>query len=45
MMRRIGVLISLNADDPQSKARASAFLRGLQSFGWADGRNLRIEYR
>src|SRR5262249_25787391 len=44
-MRRIGVLISLNAEDPQSKARAAAFLRGLHSFGWADGRNLRIDYR
>jgi putative ABC transport system substrate-binding protein len=44
-MRRIGVLISLNAGDPQSKARAAAFLRGLHSFGWADGRNLRIDYR
>jgi putative ABC transport system substrate-binding protein len=44
-MRHIGVLISLTADDPQSKARAAAFLRGLQAFGWADGRNLRIDYR
>jgi putative ABC transport system substrate-binding protein len=44
-IRRIGVLISLRADDPQSKARVAAFLRGLQQFGWADGRNLRIDYR
>ena len=44
-VRRIGVLISLSAGDPQSKARVAAFLRGLQPFGWADGRNLRIDYR
>src|SRR5262249_7864797 len=35
----------LTADDPQSKARAAAFQRGLQSFGWADGPNLHIDYR
>jgi ABC-type uncharacterized transport system substrate-binding protein len=44
-VRRIGVLISLAEDDPQSKARVAAFLRGLQQFGWADGRNLLIDYR
>jgi putative ABC transport system substrate-binding protein len=44
-MRRICVLISLAADDPQSEARVAALLRGLQPFGWEDGRNLRIDYR
>src|SRR5262249_36080644 len=44
-MRRVGVLISLTADDPHSKARVAAFLRGLQPLGWTDGRNLRIDYR
>jgi putative tryptophan/tyrosine transport system substrate-binding protein len=44
-MRRIGVLISLTADDPQSKARVAAFQRGLQQFGWVDGRNVRLDYR
>jgi putative tryptophan/tyrosine transport system substrate-binding protein len=44
-IQRIGVLISLSADDRQSKARVAAFLRGLQPFGWADSRNLRIDYR
>ena len=44
-MRRIGVLMSLAADDPEMKARHAAFLQGLQHLGWADGRNLRIDTR
>ena len=44
-MRRIGVLISLAADDRQGKARVAAFVQGLQELGWADGRNVRIDYR
>src|SRR5262249_43834590 len=41
----MGVLLSLAADDPQSQARAAALLQGLEQFGWADGRNIRIDYR
>ena len=44
-MRRIGVLTNLVADDPEAQARVGAFLQGLQEFGWAVGRNMRIEYR
>jgi ABC-type uncharacterized transport system substrate-binding protein len=44
-VRRMGVLLSLAADDPQSQARVAALLQGLQQFGWADGRNIRIDYR
>jgi putative tryptophan/tyrosine transport system substrate-binding protein len=44
-MRRVGVLTSLAADDPQSQARLAALRQGLQEFGWADGRNVRIDYR
>ena len=44
-MRRIGVLISLAADDRQGKARLVAFVQGLQELGWTDGRNVRIDYR
>jgi ABC-type uncharacterized transport system substrate-binding protein len=44
-MRRVGVLMSVAADDSQSSARITAFAQGLQQFGWTDGRNVRIEYR
>ena len=43
-MRRIGVLQPFPKDSPE-KARIEAFLRELQRLGWADGRNLQIEYR
>ncbi len=44
-VRRIGVLMNLAADDPQSPIRIAAFLHGLQELGWTDGRNVRIDYR
>jgi ABC-type uncharacterized transport system substrate-binding protein len=44
-MRRIGVLMSTAADDPEGQARIAAFLQGLQQLGWTVGRNVRIEYR
>src|SRR5262245_33754886 len=44
-MRRIGVLMSLAADDPEGKARLAAFVQRLQELGWSDGRNVRIDYR
>jgi putative ABC transport system substrate-binding protein len=44
-MRRIGVLMSLASDDPQSMARIAAFVQGLQQLGWTDGRDVRIDYR
>ena len=44
-MRRIGVLINMAADDPESRARLSALVEGLQELGWTVGRNLRIDYR
>jgi putative ABC transport system substrate-binding protein len=44
-MRRIGVLMNLATDDPESQARIAAFAQGLQELGWTIGRNLRIEYR
>jgi putative ABC transport system substrate-binding protein len=43
--RRVGVLSSLAADDPQSQRRMTAFVQGLQQFGWTDGRNVTIEAR
>jgi putative ABC transport system substrate-binding protein len=44
-MRRIGVFMSLAADDKQGQARLAAFLQGLQELGWTDGRNVRIDIR
>jgi ABC-type uncharacterized transport system substrate-binding protein len=44
-MRRIGVLMNLAVDDPESQARIIAFVQGLQQLGWAEGRNLRIDIR
>jgi putative tryptophan/tyrosine transport system substrate-binding protein len=44
-MRRVGVLMPGDADNPDNQARLAAFLQGLQQFGWAVGRNLRIDLR
>jgi len=44
-MRRIGVLSSLAADDPEAQARQAAFLQELQKWGWTSGRNVQIDYR
>jgi putative tryptophan/tyrosine transport system substrate-binding protein len=43
--RRIGVLMPLAADDPQSKARLAGFLQGLEELGWTVGRNVQIHSR
>jgi putative ABC transport system substrate-binding protein len=44
-MRRIGVLMSTGVQDAPAQARLAAFLQGLQEFGWAVGRNVRIDIR
>src|SRR5262249_33777688 len=44
-MRRIGVLMSLAADDSEAQSRLTAFAQGLQELGWSEGRNVRTEYR
>ena len=44
-MRRIGVLMGLAEDDPETKARLAAFRQGLDKRGWSEGRNVRIDYR
>jgi putative ABC transport system substrate-binding protein len=44
-VRRVGVLLSLSADDPQGQARLKAFVQGLEQLGWTDGRNMRIDTR
>ena len=44
-MRRIGVLMSLTADDPDAAPRVSAFAQGLQERSWTVGGNVSIDYR
>jgi putative ABC transport system substrate-binding protein len=44
-MRRIGVLVNLAADDPESTRRVVALGQGLQELGWIIDRNVRIDYR
>ena len=44
-MRRIGVLMSLAADDAESPVRLKAFVQGLQELGWTEGRNVQIDTR
>jgi putative ABC transport system substrate-binding protein len=44
-VRRVGVLMTTAADDPESLARVGAFLQQLQQLGWTDGRNVQLEYR
>jgi len=44
-MWRIGALIAFAENDPEQRARNTAFLNRLEELGWKDGRNLRIDYR
>jgi putative ABC transport system substrate-binding protein len=43
--QRIGVLMGWDENDPEARSNLAAFVRELQQLGWADGRNLRIDYR
>ena len=43
--RNIVMLVSTEAEDPDTQARVTAFLQGLQQLGWTDGRNVRIHTR
>jgi putative tryptophan/tyrosine transport system substrate-binding protein len=44
-IRRIGVLMGLPERDPRAQARVAAFRKGLQTLGWEEGRNVRIDIR
>jgi putative tryptophan/tyrosine transport system substrate-binding protein len=44
-MRRIGVLMAMTADDPESAPRLASFAQGLQQSGWTIGQNVRVDYR
>ena len=42
-MRRVGVLMEWDENDPVGKAWISAFTHGLSELGWVGGRNMRID--
>ena len=44
-MRRIGVLMAVAEDDPETKSRLAAFRQGLERRGWSEGRNVHLDYR
>jgi putative ABC transport system substrate-binding protein len=44
-VRRIGVLMGGDENDPWWKARVSAFTQALAGLGWTDGRNVRMDLR
>jgi putative ABC transport system substrate-binding protein len=44
-VRRIGVLMTVAAEEPQGQADLAAFAQDLQESGWIVGRNIRIDYR
>jgi putative ABC transport system substrate-binding protein len=44
-VRRIGVLMTVDENDPDAKARISAFTQALADLGWTDGRNVRMDLR
>jgi putative ABC transport system substrate-binding protein len=44
-VRRIGVIMELDEDDPVWKVRHSAFTQALAGLGWTEGRNVRMDLR
>jgi putative tryptophan/tyrosine transport system substrate-binding protein len=44
-MRRIGVLMPFDENDPAAKSRITAFTQALADLGWTDGRNVRMDLR
>jgi putative ABC transport system substrate-binding protein len=44
-IRRIGVITVFSEHDPEGQRRLVEFLKGMREKGWAEGRNLHIEYR
>jgi putative ABC transport system substrate-binding protein len=44
-MRRIGVLIGSDENDPVNKTYVSALTQALTELGWTDGRNVRMDLR
>jgi putative tryptophan/tyrosine transport system substrate-binding protein len=43
--RKLGILVNLDSDDDEGKARINAFTQQLNRCGWIEGRNLQIAIR
>ena len=43
-VRRIGVLMGMDAGDPAGQSEVTALKQGLLELGWVEGRNLQIEH-
>jgi putative ABC transport system substrate-binding protein len=44
-VRRIGVLVPYDENDPLPKTQVSAFTQALADLGWTVGRNVRVDLR
>jgi putative ABC transport system substrate-binding protein len=44
-MRRVGVLMAFDENDPEAKIYLSGLTQGLPELGWTDGRNLHMDVR
>jgi len=44
-VRRIGMLMPYDENDPVAKTVVSAFIQALADLGWTDGRNVRMDLR
>jgi putative ABC transport system substrate-binding protein len=44
-IRRIGVLMAIDADDAEAQARIAAFAQGLQQLAWTVGKDVQVDYR
>jgi putative tryptophan/tyrosine transport system substrate-binding protein len=44
-IRRVGVFLNVSESDPETQRLFTAFRERLAQLGWADGHNLRIDYR
>src|SRR5262252_5084434 len=45
LVRRVGILIAGAETDPEMQARVATIRQRLDSLGWSEGRNLRIDIR
>jgi putative tryptophan/tyrosine transport system substrate-binding protein len=43
--RRVGVLIALEEEDPQTKSYLEAFREALRALGWIEGQSIQIDHR